>query len=208
MWDYNSVMKLVRCLPIVACFALTQFLWAQALASSTAPDEVVVWQVDSSAFSQLSPAEQGSVRVRLVGKVYKRSRISEAADAAREVLQNLGFFAVQTGGSIIEPLGASGQATRVCLRLDLSPGPRYRLKEVRWAGVRAFPIAQVEQLVPMQPGDVPDVSKIRAVLEAVHRLYVWGGYPNMTVRPNTTVDAATQTLAILFDVDEGRSDQR
>jgi len=178
---------------------------ATAATSATASQgEFFVREIDSLALSGLFPKEQVEVRVRLIGRRFDGSQLEELMESVREALQNFGFFAAMVTQPSIEPLATGKAPTPVRLRFRVTQAERrYRLREVRWEGVKAFPVQMIEQLVPLQPGDVFDASKIRAGLEAVRRLYESSGYLHFVSTPSTTIDRDDATIAIVFSAQEG-----
>ena len=61
----------------------------------------------------------------------------------------------------------------------------------------------MRELFRIAPGDLYDTRKIADGLERLRHLYDTRGYMNFTVIPNSEPDAATRTIRLRIDVDEG-----
>ena len=85
----------------------------------------------------------------------------------------------------------------------MNPGKQYHLVRVSWRGNTAFSESELANLIPIQPGELFNRTKIAAGLKAAGKLYESRGYINFTCVPTPEMDDEAATLSFEMDVDEG-----
>jgi outer membrane protein assembly factor BamA len=133
------------------------------------------------------------------------SWIDGAIYPIREALNNQGYFKASVEGTpyLVRALPAE---RLYVLSVVVESGPKFKLGKIRFASASetplVFPEALLRQQVPMQEGEVFNVSKIREGLEAIGRLYGSKGYIDATPEPDTTIDESDLLIDMLIKVDE------
>ncbi len=74
--------------------------------------------------------------------------------------------------------------------------------ELHFGGNSAFSSEQLRKLIPLQQGDVFDVSKVRDGLAAIERLYSSHGFIDMTPEPDAEIEEANSTINLTVTIDE------
>jgi hypothetical protein len=135
------------------------------------------------------------------------SWVVEALEPMRDALRKQGYFKADVEGTPYLVLAQSNER-RYVLSVAIESGPQYRLGKLRFASATETPLVFSESLlrkqIPLQEGQLFDVSKIREGLEAIGRLYGSKGYIDATPEPDTTVDGESSTIDLLIKVDEQR----
>ncbi len=116
----------------------------------------------------------------------------------RDMYQWFGFFQAVAETEIVKQ-GVEGYD----LVARVQEGPQYRLKDLRFTNVKAFPVGEVRRFFDIRPGDLFDTRKIRDGLEAMRRLYDSHGYFNFAPVPSTDVDSAGSAILLTIDAEEG-----
>lgn len=86
-------------------------------------------------------------------------------------------------------------------------GPRYRLRRLQFRsadpdGELHVHAGELQDIFPLRSGDIFDVSKVRACLEAFGKLYGRTGYIDFTPAPDTTVDEQNHQIDLVVNIDE------
>jgi len=87
------------------------------------------------------------------------------------------------------------------IQVDL--GKQYHLVGVSWRGNTALSQSDLANLIPFEPGELFNRTKIADGLNAAKKLYDSRGYINYTVIPTPLTDDDAGTVAFEMDVDEG-----
>ena len=133
------------------------------------------------------------------------SWIDGAIYPIREALNNQGYFKASVEGTpyLVRALPAE---RLYVLSVVVESGPKFNLGKIRFATVSetplVFPEALLRRQIPMQEGEVFNVSKIRDGLDALGRLYGSKGYIDATPEPDTTIDEEGSRIDLLIKVDQ------
>ena len=122
-------------------------------------------------------------------------------ELVREAFQDKGYFMAEVSSEVAVERGPTGTAN--VLVVNVTPGKQYRLTGISWDGASAFSEAELERLMPMQPGEIFSRRKLAIGLEAAHNLYHSHGYINYTPIPQPQIDEEAGSLGWLIEVDEG-----
>lgn len=123
----------------------------------------------------------------------------------REALNKQGYFKASVEGTpyLVRALPAE---RLYVLSVVVESGPKFKLGKMRFASASetplVFPEALLRQQIPMQEGEVFDVSKIRDGLDTIGRLYGSKGYIDATPEPDTTIDEEGSRIDLLIKVDQ------
>lgn len=123
------------------------------------------------------------------------------SECVRSLFRDYGYLHVEVSAPITAPV----DSTTVDVTLRIKSGPQYRLKDFQISGVKAFALADMRWLFPLQAGDVFDVGKVRKAFEAMRRLYDTKGYLNFTPIPDQVFDETDKSVLFIVKVDEGKA---
>lgn len=118
--------------------------------------------------------------------------------------QNYGYFRVKVTKVEASLLAASPSQQTAAVTVYVEEGSLYRLGEITFRHETVFSPGQLRPLFAFQAGDVFDVEKVRAGLDALRQLYGAQGYINFTSVPDTRIDEANHRVSLVIDVDEGK----
>jgi outer membrane protein assembly factor BamA len=121
-------------------------------------------------------------------------------------LRDRGYFHAKADGDAAL-LSANMLERGYSFTIRIAAGRQYRLGRVRFmrasdSATTKFPSAELRDLIPLQRGDVFNVSKVRQGLDAVTKQYESHGYIDATVEPETEVDDDSPTIDLLLRIDE------
>ena len=165
--------------PVVALCALPAIGQCQ----DHSPHQFVVANVDLERAGHLAPAQQASVKLRVIGRCFDASNIQQLAQRVLDAYQNFGYFRATVFDSLIQIVDDTLYPESVSLTFDVDEGPQFTVEEVMWHGHGVFSDEQIWQLTSVRPGDVLDTSKVRETLDGVRRLYVTGGFAEAEIVP-------------------------
>jgi outer membrane protein assembly factor BamA len=119
---------------------------------------------------------------------------------ARDVLSNQGYF--QTRIDIVPYLEkAEPCAQFYAASVSIQSGPQYCLRKLGFIA-KVFPEAQLKDQMQIAPGDIFDVSKIRASLDALRRMHCRQGYIDSTFEPSMDLDENKGLIDLTVKVEE------
>src|SRR5207245_2293331 len=106
----------------------------------------------------------------------------------RGTLRDRGYFRakIETEAKLLR---ADAHEQRYSFIIRIAAGWQYRLGTVHFVNAAdphsaiTFPSARLQKLIPLAPGDVFNVSKIRQGIEAITKLYGSNGYIDATIEP-------------------------
>jgi outer membrane protein assembly factor BamA len=119
------------------------------------------------------------------------------AELVRELYQNRGYFKAQVR-VVRTPTPA-----KKALVIQVELGKQYHLVGVSWRGNTALSQSDLANLIPFEPGELFNRTKIADGLNAAKELYDSRGYINYTVIPTPLTDDDAGTVAFEMDADEG-----
>jgi outer membrane protein assembly factor BamA len=153
-----------------------------------------------------------SASLRLTDREYSRSLLNTLVERqllpvyyARGYLK--ASFGVPETKVVKLPSEENGDSARHLTIVDVvfsvTPGQRYRLKELNWTGNQAFPTNVLQKMVRAQPGEPTNIVRIRDNLKDVQKLYGSKGYVTASLQAEANYDDAAGTVTILIVVKEG-----
>jgi len=147
------------------------------------------------------PNAQALVTRELKAHTYSLGGLAVIAERVRFLYRNYGYLHVE----VSDPITALVDSTTIDVTLRIKSGSQYRLKDIQISGVKAFALADMRRLIPLQAGDVFDVGKVRKAFEAMRRLYQTKGYINYTPIPDEVFDETDKTVLFIVKVVEGKA---
>jgi outer membrane protein assembly factor BamA len=127
----------------------------------------------------------------------------EAAERVRAVYQNRGYFMAQAEANEVPVVAENAARYDVVVRV-LEEGKQYRLGDMHFIHVKAFPDSQLRELFPEKRGEIFSKEQIAKGLENLRHLYGSAGYVNFTSVPSTEIDDEHASIDLQVDIDEDR----
>lgn len=124
----------------------------------------------------------------------------------RATWQDHGYFnaAVKLDTSLVSE---DSKRKRFSVTAQIDEGHQYRLGDMQFVSADGkpllFPQEQLRKLILLNAGDIFDVSKIRAGLDALKLLYGTKGYIDFTSSPTTKIDEARQVISLTWEFEAG-----
>jgi hypothetical protein len=120
----------------------------------------------------------------------------------RSAWQDRGYFRVTAGPAQAEPLGGDSHEQHFRVIVPINEGLQYHLGDLTFVDANAFSPGELRSLIPLQEGEIFDVSKIRAGIEALNKKYTAIGYIDFTAVPKTEIDDKLQRISLTLQLDE------
>jgi hypothetical protein len=146
----------------------------------------------------------------------KQHMFDRGSDGLDEILEvgiryawlNQGYFKVMATGQT-QIVSSNSTYEHAVITIHVDPGQQYRLGDVRLRESDpeqplAFAPEELRKLIPLQEGDIFNVTKIRESLDAMRRLYDSNGYINFVATPITDVDDAALRISLVMELSEGK----
>lgn len=164
---------------------------------------VIVRNVDFPGAAQPEIPPLQAAAKPISGQEYLRSamRPHEQLDLLPVYLSR-GYLKAQFSDSRAK-IVSDGPRTVVDVSFPVKPGIQYRVTQIRWAGISAFPADKLQALIHLRPGQPANAVQLDSDLEVVHKLYGTKGYLAANVKPVPSLDDAAATVAYELNVTEG-----
>jgi outer membrane protein assembly factor BamA len=190
---------------LAALFLMLAFLGIPLLTTAqiSCQKQFVISEVILPTTTQLTPGELAATRTRLIGRCFDDGKVRELSDRVRDALQSFGYFRASVSEPSVTVVDFSRRPQPVSLNIEFAEGARYKVREIIWSGIEAVSTDQIVSVSQIHPEDILDTSKVRDLLEAVRRLYIAIGYPNVTIAPEVQVHEAGHWVSLNFSVLEG-----
>lgn len=159
--------------------------------------QFVVVNVNLERVGHLSPAEQASVKLRVIGRCFDSSNASEVTQRVFDAYQNFGYFRATVSDPVIQIVDQTRSPEPVSLTFDVDEGQQFAVRSVIWHGTD-FGSEQEWQLTSLHPGDVLDTSKVRDTVEGVRRFYVANGFAEAAIVPQVEVVDSSQVVVHFY----------
>jgi len=202
------LLALVTCIGLTCCALPAQASGCKDPASGLERIKIKINAVEFRPESKLPDPLRTQVSEALLGSELTKSPeesddewLGELAEVtARDVLTNQGYL--QTLVEMVPYLEkAEPCAQFYSASVSIQSGPQYRLRKLGFIA-KIFSEAQLKDQMQVAPGDIFDVSKIRASLDALHRIYCRRGYIDSTFEPNMHLDETTGLIDLTIKVEE------
>jgi hypothetical protein len=119
----------------------------------------------------------------------------------RGAWQDRGYFNVKVAAKA-KSLGGDSERERFVVTAHVDEGLQYRLGQIRFVDGTAFPADTLRNLIPMNDGDLFDVSKVREGIQVLTKMYASHGYVDFTAVPNTEFADRPQLISLVMRLDE------
>lgn len=172
--------------------------------SSNPPRQLVISNLTLTGVTHLSSVDLQSITTEVQSSCCLRNQSEEIRQRVVFAFEERGYFKATVEQIDITPFQQVGKEQTVSVSANVSEGQQYRLKEISFAGGKAFPNDQLRRLFVIANGDIFNTQKVRVGLEDLRELYSSQGYIDFTPVPNTQTDEETATISLLIDLDEGK----
>ncbi len=155
--------------------------------------------------AEQKPLEKRDLLSFLGDEPWDESLLLESVAALRDDFQRRGHYHVEIKDSLVE----EGDVQR--LRLEIDPGPRSTLVDLRFEGNDTFPAERLERLLHTSPKRLLQLERGRLLdselsedLTNLRSFYALSGFDRATVGPPRIEPAGKDDLAVVIPIDEGR----
>ncbi len=147
---------------------------------------------------------------------YNFEQLKTDLDVLTELYTGKGYFDVKVSHDEKTGCTISANGKWVTLQVDIREGVAYKVASVNLLGAKRFPAEELLArpknkkgvLLPnalmLEPGKAYDIQAERAMADRVRAKYDPEGYIDLKVYPRHLYDAAAHTVAISFEVIEGK----
>jgi outer membrane protein assembly factor BamA len=170
---------------------------AMAQCDDQSSRQFVIVNVNLERAGHLSSAQQASVKLRVIGRCFDPSNISELMHQVSDAYQSFGYFRATVSDPAIQIVDQTRSPEPVSLTFDVDEGQQFTVRDVIWHGTD-FGSEQEWQLTSLHPGDVLDTSKVRDTVERVRRLYVADGFAEAAIVPQVEAWDSSQVLVHFY----------
>lgn len=127
-----------------------------------------------------------------------------ALDRARiiEKYQDIGYLDAKV--TKVETTPKEGDPEYVNIDFTIDEGEPYTVSTVTVSGAEKYPIAELEALITLKPGEIFSLSAERKSVQNITSLYETLGYCDISCRPVRRENFADHTVAVDFVISEGR----
>jgi outer membrane protein assembly factor BamA len=156
--------------------------------------------------SAVSDSELGAGAAEIIGKDYSASDVGLVASVSLVAMYHRkGYLRAHFDPpqAKIDSAGQAASSVPVTVVMPVTEGPQFRWDGATWAGNKQFSSADLGSLLAMRPQEIANQEKIDAGLVAVTSAYAKQGFIDLTIRPQVSLDAATQRVTYRILVDEG-----
>ncbi len=136
-----------------------------------------------------------------------REQVEDDLQAIVRQYRNYGYLRARIAN--VE-YSASPNATgrqKLTMRVSIEEGPRYRVRNVTFGGIKVYTPAELEPGLSMLGGDIYSLKKVSDDTQMIRKYYGAKGYADADVRPDINevgVDAqGVRLIDIRYDVNEG-----
>lgn len=168
----------------------------------TPDSEFVVRDVNFEESISLSRQDQATVKLRLFGRCFDGSNVSDSGAIVLSAFQNAGYFRAFVSDPVLRVLDATRSPKPVALIFDVVEGHQYKVRTIVWSGIRAFTPEQIEEISPLKVEDIFNKSKVDEFVEGAKNLYRASGYVNASVTSEIKV-RNPYGLEVHFFINEG-----
>jgi outer membrane protein assembly factor BamA len=176
----------------------------QALPEFTYAPKVTVESVQFTGAGHVPKDVLERIAARYQGKQFTGPGwAEELSEAVRDAEQQQGYFCAQaeTAPQVLE--GTSLKEQRLAVTVRVWEGEQYRLKLYLWRDATVFTPAHLATLMPLRPGEVFYIAKVREGLENLRQAYIRRGRMGFAAWPETELDASDNSIALIINLNEG-----
>lgn len=138
----------------------------------------------------------------LAGEDYLRTKMrAQEKFNFLPVYQARGYLKAQFADAQAK-VAQDGAQTLVDVSFPVTPGKKYKLTEVKFAGNNVFPAEKLRELILLKSGEAANSVELTEDLQQIHKLYGTKGYLFAHVDAVSTMDDVAATVAYQLNVTE------
>ena len=147
-------------------------------------------------------------------KTYDKDRIQADLENIRDLYRDHGYFyalpkdpetkMVDTAHHYPFFFWSWGRGKRVDLTIPIEEGEQYRLGKFVIRGNKLFKTEILARVLPLKPGDIFALSRVRKAIENYTKLYGQFGYINFTAEPDIEPDNKRHVINLALDFVEDK----
>ena len=142
---------------------------------------------------ELNTAREANGTIRSIGDV---------TSEIHAFWQMHGFYRATVKNIESSPISTNGSENLYALMIDLEEGPQYRVSAVQWEGANVFSPAELQTMMPIQPGDILNPSKAPEGEQALRAAYAARGYSRIAFTTQRLADDDNHTITWVFKINE------
>lgn len=124
------------------------------------------------------------------------------AEDAKRAMQNYGYFQ-----AMVRPnphtLTSNPSGRQASVTLYVTEGPQYRLGKVQFDHASVFSLSELRKQMPLRDGAIFDLSKLRAGVDGLTKLYDAQGYINFVATPDIHIEEPHHVISLVMQLEEG-----
>jgi outer membrane translocation and assembly module TamA len=203
--------RVEKCLPYPT---LAQEIGQLQLANPT-PVRLRVVRVEFDPTDGIPASLQDTISTQLRSHIFEPDAdtdyLNDLADEIAEAsvimeLQKRGYFKAAATVKLTAAQKDSAEID-VTAAVRATPGPQYQVGHIRFESANsAIPLTMsidvLRGLIPLQPGELFDVERLRAGLQNLRLAYGRDGYAEMVASPDPRIDEARKTIDVVLQIDQ------
>lgn len=176
----------------------------EALPQFTLAPKVTVESVRFTGAGHVPSSALEQIAARYKGKTFTTPGWpEELSEAVRDAEQQQGYFCAQAETAPVVLEGNSISQQRLAVAVRVWEGEQYRLKLYLWRDATVFAPDHLATLMPLRPGEVFYLGKIREGLENLRQAYIRRGRMGFAAWPETELDTSDNSVALIINLNEG-----
>jgi outer membrane translocation and assembly module TamA len=207
--------RLERCLPYPTLAQGIRAMREEASPSEPEParsPKVVIASIQFVPEIQIPEPVRGRILSSIKSPTFyddsERDWLTEMQDIGiRGALQDSGFFKVKVNAEA-RLIDRNEGRSRYALTLHIDTGQQYRLGDVHFESVAknplVYPASELRRLIPLDRGEIFNVSKVREGMREISKLYAAKGYIDMVPEPEVVNDEGDGPVEVIMKIDEGK----
>ena len=152
----------------------------------------------------------------LFSRTYDATKLGEDMEMVRDAYQQRGYFkaTVDNPKTTIRDVGNSGfhipllmkgKGKVVDIKVPVTEGERYRLKNIEFSGNKQITNNEaLRRMIPMKDGDIFNIEQARKGIKNLKDAYGEAGFINFTPIPDFSFDEDKKLITMKVDIDEGK----
>ena len=180
--------------------------FAQTDAAKCEPQsDLIIQEIHFPGSPSVGSGEAQAIASSLIGVCFSRNDgRNSLRERLRDAFQTHGFFSARIADLRLDVKNSLQRPNPVAVYAAIEAGPRYRVGEISFTNAKAVTSLDVlRRQIPLTPGDVFDIEKMREGIRNLRDFYGALGYVNFTPVPDTHIDESKQTVDVSLDLDEG-----
>jgi len=168
--------------------------------TAQAPDLPVKVRTLTIVAGNLPEADRQRIVHSLQGGTYPPE---ELAERVRQNLRDQGYYYARAETPQLAAILETPPPRSAEVSIQVEPGARYYLGNIRFQGASLFPPDQLRRQFPTETGSLFNATAVGKGLERLRDLYVDKGYIDFGAIPKPQIDEARHVVDLTIGIDEG-----